>query len=81
MTNEESKKLADSVDWSFEFTESVSTTCRCRCGFEYRSHMKVLWDRQSICSVSKDACPQCGSHANMNEEKERFGGGLVKRNK
>ena len=56
------EKEAAAVDWSI-FDWPVSQTCYCRCGAEYRSHAKINMDLRR--TVSKDPCPECGSHGNL----------------
>ena len=59
----EQKPIQEIVDWSV-FEGPVTTTCRCRCGEEYRSHAKVLFDKGGQ-PVSKNPCPGCGSYTNI----------------
>lgn len=52
------------VDWS-KFDGPPSQTCYCRCGGVYRSHAKTTRLGESLTIVSKDPCPDCGSHTDL----------------
>lgn len=51
------------IDWSV-FKDGEEDICSCRCGAEYMSHAKAAQVSGHWVSVTKMACPKCGSHTN-----------------
>lgn len=47
------------IDWS-SFGPVVTTTCRCDCGREYRSHAKTVRLGDRWRAITQQPCPGCG---------------------
>jgi hypothetical protein len=49
------------IDWSV-FNKAPESTCTCRCGTSYRSHVKVIKIDGSFVTISRKSCPNCGKN-------------------
>ncbi len=49
------------IDWS-DFDGDAESTCYCGCGAVYRSHAKSHRQGETITTVTRKHCPDCGSH-------------------
>jgi hypothetical protein len=56
--------VVSGVDWSC-YSEVPELTVHCRCGGAFRSHTRLLEQDIGFLEVSRKACPDCGSHSNL----------------
>ncbi len=54
------------IDWT-EFDNDPESTCSCRCGTDFRSHVKVFYEGgERIGPVTRKSCPGCGRNDGVN---------------
>ena len=53
------------IDWSV-FDQYPESTCDCRCGARFRSHAKVVRDKENLVTVTRKPCPDCNENDNCN---------------
>lgn len=47
------------IDWS-AFDKLPESTAYCKCGREYRTHVKAIRDANGITIATRHPCPRCG---------------------
>ena len=53
--------IVHSIDWR-QFSYHPISTNRCKCGGEWRSHVKGVYINGNAILVAQKPCPDCGSH-------------------
>lgn len=53
------------VNWGI-FDGDPESTCYCRCGQVFRSHVKGIYNKERHFSATRKPCPACGQNDNCN---------------